>query len=442
MGAVRVVILLLAAFTWLRGEALEIEARLLASTPPPTVGQVRPYPRALATYLYEVRAVHRGEYEGKRILVARWAIWNRQPLPGLPATKGATTRLRLDPFIDHPGLRGSRIVDHILERELVLHYDPSSRPPPEVARALADKSGDLDRGVMKGAGKGWLFLADELEHAREGRFWEKPWKRVSRAGVDPLPALLDFQKRLQEAGVRLLLVPVPTKVSIYPDCLAGGLQAATIPSDYLKLLELAGLNVLDLHPLFHKHRQDSGHRALYCAQDTHWTPEACRLTAQAIYRKLEGQDPPGHADLRPGARQIRGDLARMLQDPALPGEKIVFDEIVYPASRDSQGYDHPASTVILLGDSNVAVFSDPREELHGPGGGLPDYLGLYLGRELDVIAAFGDGVHQARLNLYRWRSIRKPHYWKNKRWVVWCFSMREFTRAEQWRTDVPLLKRP
>ena len=161
MGAARVVILLLAASMWLRGEALEIEARLLAITPPPTVGQVRPYPRALATYLYEVRTVHRGNYEGKRILVARWAIWNRQPLPGLPATKGATTRLRLDPFIDHPGLKGSRIVDHILERELVLYYDPSSRPPPEVARALAGKAGDLDRGVVEGAGKDWLFLADE-----------------------------------------------------------------------------------------------------------------------------------------------------------------------------------------------------------------------------------------------------------------------------------------
>ena len=442
MAAARVLIFLLFASTWLRGEALEIEARLLAITPPPTVGQVRPYPRALATYLYEVRDVHRGIYEGKKILVAKWAIWNRNPLPGLPASKGALARLKLDPFIDHPGLRGSRIVDRILEREMVLYYDPSSRPPPEVAKALSGKAGELERGVVEGAGKDWLFLADELEHAREGRFWEKPWEQVSRAGVDPLPALLDFQKRLQSVGVALLVVPVPTKVSIYPDWLAGNLQATTIPSDYLKLLELAGLNVLDLHPLFHEHRQKSGRRALYCSQDTHWTPEACRLTAQAIYRKLEGQDPPGHADLRRGARQIRGDLARMRQTPALPAERIDFNEVVYPASRDSHGYDHPTSPVILLGDSNIAVFSDPREELYGPGGGLPDYLGLYLGRELDVIAAFGDGVHQARLNLYRWRSIRKPDYWKNKRWLVWCFSMREFTRAEQWSTEVPLTKHP
>ncbi len=442
MAAARVVILLLAASTWLRGETLEIEARLLAITPPPTVEQVRPYPRALATYLYEVRAVHRGTCKEKRILVVKWAVWNRRPLPGLPVKPGTIARLKLDHFIDHPGLRGARIVDRILERELRLYYEPSSRPPPEVAKALAGKAEELDRGVVGGTRKGWLFLADELEHAREGRFWEKPWKQVSRAGVDPLPALLDFQKRLQAVGVGLLVVPVPTKVSIYPDCLAAGLQATTIPSDYLKLLELAGLNILDLHPLFHEHRQDPGHQALYCTQDTHWTPEACRLAAQAIYRKLEGQDPPGHADLRPGARQIRGDLARMRKAPALPVEKIDFDEVIYPASRGSHGYDYPTSDVILLGDSNIAVFSDPKEELHGPGGGLPDYLSLYLGRELDVIAAFGDGVHQARLNLYRWRSIRDPGYWKNKRWVVWCFTMREFTRAEQWSTEVPLVKNP
>ena len=443
MAAVRFLLILLTTSPLLQGASLELDGRLLRLTSPPTPAQVRPYPRCLATYLYKVEKVHRGTFEGQQILVAKWAVWNRAGLSSLPTETNAIERLKIDRFDDHPGLKTCRLVDGIGERELVLYYDPSSRHSPAVARTLALKAPELENGAVRGEAAGWLFLADELEHARQGRFWEKPWKESSRSGVDPLPALLDFQKRLQALEVNLLVVPVPTKVSIYPDYLAEGLEASPAPTEYLQLLEHSGLRVLDLHPLFREYRETPEHKPLYCAQDSHWTPQACRLAARAIYRALEGKDPPflRKGMLRPGTRMIRGDLARIRGDLALPRERIDLEDVRYPAGRNSHGYNHPGSDLTLLGDSNVAVFSDPLEGLHGPAAGLPDYLSALRGKSTDVVASFGDGVHQARLNLYRWRSRPEAGYWKNKGWVVWCFSMREFTRAEQWSTRVPVAKR-
>ena len=89
----------------------------------------------------------------------------------------------------------------------------------------------------------------------------------------------------------------------------------------------------------------------------------------------------------------------------------------------------------------MTVFSEGTEELHGAGGGLPDYLLMQFGYPMDVVASHGDGVHQARVNLYR-RGALNPQargYWENKQWVIWVFAAREFTRAERWSTKVPVV---
>ncbi|MDE0596106.1 MAG: hypothetical protein OSB65_12765 [Roseibacillus sp.] len=435
-----------AVATSLSAESLEIEAKLLQVTPAPTVEQVRPYPRALATYLYEVQTVHEGTYGGKTILVVKWAVWERAMVKGLPSKIGSMERLKLDRLLDHGAFKRARIVDNILNREMVLYYDPLSRPAPAVAKLLAGKSGELESGVVKGSAEGWLFLADELKHAETGRFWERDWKKVSRAGVDPLPAMLDFQRRLQKVGVQLLVVPVPTKVSFYPERFSKELKGDGVHSEYLHHMRKAGLAVLDLDPLFKEHQKVGGNRLLYCAQDSHWSPEACKLTAGLIYERIERAKPKVRADRESAVgrtREITGDLAQMRSGLSFPKERITFDEVIYEKSRGpGHGYDHPKSEVILLGDSHVAVFGDPLPELHGIGGGLPDYLNQYYPRRIEVIAAFGDGVNQARVNLYRQRGGSPKHrdYWVNKRWVVWCFSAREFTRAEKWSTKIPVVK--
>jgi alginate O-acetyltransferase complex protein AlgJ len=104
---------------------------------------------------------------------------------------------------------------------------------------------------------------------------------------------------------------------------------------------------------------------------------------------------------------------------------------------------NPKSPVLLLGDSHVTVFSAGTKEMFGSGSGLPDALAARFFFEVDVVASHGDGIDQARVNLYQQRSInpKYPDYWRNKKLVVWVFSAREFTRAESWSTKIPVVKK-
>ena len=167
--AVRVLVIAVAMLAPLAAATLDVEGRLLKATVTPMPEDVRPYPRALCTYLYKVEKVHAGEYAPDRILVVKWAIWNKAVVEGLPEKVGAVERMNLDPWIDYPGFRTQRIVDGVKDRELVIYYDVDSRPA-----GLGDlpdsRSEELKSGVVRGETEGWLFLAEELRHAKTGRF--------------------------------------------------------------------------------------------------------------------------------------------------------------------------------------------------------------------------------------------------------------------------------
>src|SRR5580658_7091359 len=64
--------------------------------------------------------------------------------------------------------------------------------------------------VVQGS-DGWLFLPAELRHVSVGKFWGDDAAKVSKAtnpeNADPLPAILDFKRQLDAAGIDLILVP-------------------------------------------------------------------------------------------------------------------------------------------------------------------------------------------------------------------------------------------
>lgn len=444
----RVVVILILSGTFLCAERVVVDAKLLKFTPAPELREIRPYSRALCTFLYEVQKVHEGKYTQDRILVVKWGIWNRKPVAGLPAQAGTTERLTLERWIDRPEFKNERVVDGVREIELVMYYDAGSQPEESeisIGSVLKGRQEELDRGVVRGEGPEWLFLTEELRHAQTGRFWEKDWKVVSRAGVDPLPAMLDFQARLQALGVKLLLVPLPTKVSLYPRQLKEGMILAP-QKEYTKVLRKAGLEVADIEALFGMSRGEDGspRPVKFIMQDSHLHPHAYqevgRAIAQWVRRDIKG-DPDRFKWGPLSARSFHGDLARMLPTggwgPEATGVRNVFR---VGAEEPGVGLSHPESPLVLLGDSNITVFSEAIAKLPAIGAGIPDYCAHTLGVEADVIASHGDGVHQARVNLYQQRSInpRYPDYWKNKKWLAWVFSEREFTQAERWSTKIPV----
>lgn len=107
-----------------RAERLVLEARLTDLTPLPPPHVLKEYPRALVVHQYQVVRVIAGACRAKRILVAHWAILNRQPLrEAARFREGETYRLTLERHEDHPELQTERLLQDGDWLHLPLYYD-------------------------------------------------------------------------------------------------------------------------------------------------------------------------------------------------------------------------------------------------------------------------------------------------------------------------------
>ncbi|MCX5684001.1 MAG: hypothetical protein NT049_09985, partial [Planctomycetota bacterium] len=147
--------------------------------------------------------------------------------------------------------------------------------------------------------EGWLFLASELRYLGAGRFWGEDAARISRAtkagSADPLPAILDFKRQLDAAGVELLIVPAPAKAAIYPDGLSETVKVAkgapvarldVAGEAFYAVLRAAGVEVVDLTPVFLVERF-SMEGPLFCKQDSHWSGNGCVVAAREIAKGIK-----------------------------------------------------------------------------------------------------------------------------------------------------------
>jgi hypothetical protein len=280
---------------------------------------------------------------------------------------------------------------------------------------------------------GWIFFDKELRHLAAPRFWNAP-SATTLETTDPLPAILDFKAQLDEAGIDLLVVPVPPKAAIYPDQLLPGFPPppstpaglAEQDAEFVSVLESRGVWVLDLTEDFLKARADG--LDTHCRTDTHWSPEGIRLASQKIASTVSSSpwinaQPRLTTQTQNSSLQIRGDLAQ----PSAPAEKLPARIITESAVPGSTGVsDSRKSPLVLLGDSHNLVFHTGGE-MHSTGVGLPDQLCHELGFPMDVVAVMGSGSTAARRSLSR----RKDNL-AGKKLVIWCFSTREFTQGQGW----------
>ncbi|MFN2350892.1 MAG: hypothetical protein ABR497_03000, partial [Kiritimatiellia bacterium] len=204
-------------------------------------------------------------------------------------------------------------------------------------------------------------------------------------------------------------------------------------AEFYDLLRERGIRVLDLEEQFREQRQ-SADEPLYCLTDSHWSGFACASAARAIAEIVRMETPAERMQLTNVWTTItfQGDLAQMVGRSDIPQEQIRVRRVGTPAA----GLPGPVppggdSPVILLGDSHNLVFH-AGGDMHTVGAGLPDQLLRELGYPVELVAVRGSGATPARVNLYR-RAARNPDYWQGRRWVVWCFAVREFTESDGWR---------
>ena len=322
----------------------------------------------------------------------------------------------------------------------------STSPAAAQFAALAAKAEADQRAAITGK-DGWLFLTAELRHLGVGSFWGDAAAAVSRSArkdaADPLPAILDFQAQLKQAGVELILMPVPAKAAIYPDKLLDAPApkpddpgVAGADNEFLKSCVQHGVKVLDLAPVFQAARADET-VPLYCRTDSHWSCRGCEMAAALLAKDIRAR--PWFAGVatrkfksEQHEQKITGDLA------ALVGGNVPTETLRQRFVAEESGAppaDWRESPVLLLGDSHTLVFH-AGEDMHGTGTGLADQLALELGCPIDVIGVRGSGATPPRINL-----MRRQDNLAGKELVIWCFSAREFTEASGgWRL-VPVIKK-
>jgi len=321
-------------------------------------------------------------------------------------------------------------------------------PVTAFTQSLAEKVAQAEsqqKTVIQGK-DGWLFFVPELRCLSVGQFWGDVAAKVSRASkpecADSLPAILDFKEQLDKAGIELLFVPVPAKAAVYPEMLIEFASSSRIDLyhlEFYKILEQQGIQVLDLAPIFLEHRSIDNEPS-YCKQDTHWSGQACALTAQHIAEYIRGRQwladiPKQTYQSEKRTVQITGDLWRRLGDTELLKEQLQLTFVGEQTGKTlipvKPWRDSP---VVLLGDSHDLVFHIGGD-MHAVGSGLADHLAHQLGFPMDLVASRGSGATPSRISLARRRDNMK-----GKKLVIWCLSVREFTEAGQGWRKVPVIK--
>ena len=281
---------------------------------------------------------------------------------------------------------------------------------------------------------GWLFYQPGV-----ARLTQRP------KPSDPLPAqafavVLDFRNQLAARGIRLVVVPVPDKESVYPDRLARGVPPpARIISaetrEFLKRCEGAGVELVDLFALYRTARADTT-APLYLVQDSHWSPAGMQLAAAAVAERILQRGwlvrgPAGY-DGRPVPVRRHGDLVRMLCSPMIEAnlqpEAIACEQVV----RHGTGVVYSAEAqadVLVLGDSFLRIYQQD-----APGGaGFIAHFARALGRPVSSLVNDGGGATLVRQELFR-----RPNMLAGKKVVVWEFVERDLRWAAEGWPSVPL----
>lgn len=325
---------------------------------------------------------------------------------------------------------------------LSAHHLPAQDRAALFAEAAAAKV--LQTPSVRGDLPDWFFPVREVKHLATGRFWEKPWEEVAANQTDPLPGILEFHGLLAARGIRLLVVPVPAKASIYPETLVTGFQAGEVTplAPYLQRLTEAGVEVLDLEPIFLQTRAARPDQLLYCRQDAHFSPASAEIIPALIARQIPFEETSAlgyYALGEPVVLTFTGD-----QITGSEWEGSVAPE-TQPLRQVSRGgvvgvAPDPASPVLLLGDSHTLVFHEGAEAgMHCSGAGVLDHLAIRYGFAPDLVGVRGSGLVQARKQLF-YKASATPGYWDGKKLVIWLFSAREFTQSTDKPMAIPLTK--
>ena len=282
-------------------------------------------------------------------------------------------------------------------------------------------------GIDYVTGPGFLDARQLAKRSAGGNEWQ------SAPQPDPRKAIIEFQRRLAERGIVLIVMPTPVKPTIHPEKFSpNGSDGVIQNSSFEKFkrdLEEAGVPVLDVAPAIAAARQQTG-AAQYLATDTHWRPQTMELAARELAAFIEKHVdlppmPPGKYKREVAEVENLGDIAMMLRLPEdqdiYKKERATIHQVLSAGGelwRVTKNAD-----VLLLGDSFTNVFSVGAMGW-GESAGLAEQLSFYLQRPVDCLARNDNGSFVTR-EMLSLELARGRDRLAGKRVVVYQFAARE-----------------
>ena len=318
-------------------------------------------------------------------------------------------------------------------------------PAADFAGAVAaglEKAAAEKRFAIPGADPSWFFLANELKHLKVGDIAAADLSAANVEGTDPLPAIVKYHDELKALGVELLVAPVPPKAAIYPEKFVTGADVKDAPSlaGFQKKLTDAGVQVLDLEGEFKRIRAATPELQLYCATDSHWSPEAARIAADLVAAKYKARPELVEHQLRDLVKlkettlEIHGDLLSDGDKASLPKEKLPMVRAGIAANSDGTDVSPVKSAdyspVLVMGDSHCQVFRRGGV-MHATCAGFIDHLAAGLSVPVHEVSTQASGGEGPRLEIAR-ATIKNPDFWSKKKIAIWLFTARELTQG-RWK---------
>jgi len=303
----------------------------------------------------------------------------------------------------------------------------------------------------------WKFLADPGEKAvvgRDGWLFYRPNLRylierdvgVSESSGSPLAAIRSFRDELQASGIRLLVVPVPSKESVYPEMLAKRAENTQViigepTRGLIEELRQNSIEFVDLFEVFARAKQEESQShlgRLYLKNDTHWSPSGARLAAVAVAKRVLATGIVNRGASNYVERTVsvkrQGDLVEMLQAPdierAIEPETLACMQVV-EADKPLDHRDRPDAEVMILGDSFLRIYEYDEPEAAG----FIAHLARELRQPLSSIVNDGGGS-----TLVRQELARRPARLANKKLVIWEFAERDIRFGTLGWQVVPLTR--
>ncbi|MDB5340021.1 MAG: hypothetical protein JWN70_5640 [Planctomycetaceae bacterium] len=317
---------------------------------------------------------------------------------------------------------------------------PIGRPRAWLQAGLTGPLRSGNEQVVVGSG-GWLFFRPDVEALTGPGFLEphriRPGIATTFRTTNPLPAIRQFAADLHARGIKLIIVPIPSK-----GALLGANHRRTQDNmplhnasfgQFVSELSQSQIELCDPTVVLMDRPGSEQYQSKYLKTDSHWTPEGVRLTAELVAQKV-------HPMVQSGARQPTlyetkkvswenvGDTARLLGGNTTT-------QVIAPEScaiTQVRNLDHsewspdPPAEIVLLGDSFTNIYS--QSELGwGTSAGFAEHLSLALRQPIDRIALNAGGALAARRELLRQLQQPGPDRLAGKKLVIWQFAERELT---------------